>query len=261
VVARLGELLAGDDDLIGQVVTATARLDARGNDDVAAEVADLERKVDGSTRKIDDLEELLGSGSEEDRAQTKAKIHAARADRAGIRANLERVRRAAASRREIGPDEVRKALSDFAGVLAATSDGGLGDEAMFRAAALIRQLVGGRVNVIPGPRALRRHPEVRGEFTPALLESLAEEIGVPVAAPGPAPAPESVWLRRPPIDGKAEEARRLHEDEHLSFVKIGALWGQSSSPAFRAYHRYYEMLGIPAPQSGSTRGRHRSKRA
>ena len=260
VMARLGEILGRDRDLVDRVVAATARLDARGDEQLAAEVADLERKVAASTRKIDDLEDLLGSGSEEDRAQTKAKIRAAQAERAGDRVALERLVRSARSRRQVAPDEVRRALGELGEVLAAAGDGRLGDEATLRAAATFRRLVGGRVTVRVGARAVRRHPEIRGEFTPALLEALAEDLGIPVVAPGPAPAPVSAWLRRPPIDDKAEEARRLHEEDGLSFQQIGERWGQSSSPAFRAYHRYYEMAGLPAPPSRATRGRPRSKR-
>jgi site-specific DNA recombinase len=260
VVAKLGELLGGDHDLIERVVAATPRLDAKGDEQVVAEIAEVERKAAASKRKIDDWGDLVGSGSDEDRAQTKAKVRAAQAEHAGHQIALGRLRQVAAGRRQVGPDEVRQALAEFVTVLTAAGDGRLGDEAIFRAATVVRSLTGGRVTVLAGPRALRRHPEVRGEFTPALLESLAEKVGVPIAANGPTPAPVSVWLRRPPIDGRAEEARRLVEDEHMSFKEIGKLWGQSSSPAFRAYHRYYEMIGQPAPPSTAKHGSARTKR-
>jgi site-specific DNA recombinase len=260
VVAELGVLLGHDHDLIEWVVDATARLDEKGDEQAVAEIAEGERKIVASTRKIADLGDLAGDGTEEDRAETKAKVRAAQAERSGHRITLERLRQVAASRRQVGPDEVRQALTEFATVLAAAADGRLGDEEIFRAATIFRRLIGGRVTVLAGPRARRRHPEVHGEFTPALLESLAEEVGIPIAATGPTPAPVSVWLRRPPIDGRAEEARRLHEDEHKTFKQIGKLWGQSSSPAFRAYHRYYEMIGQPAPPSTAKHGRARSKR-
>jgi site-specific DNA recombinase len=260
VVAKLGELLGQDHDLIEWVVTATARLDEEGDEQAVAEIAEVQRKVEASTRKIADLDDRAGDGTDEDRAETKAKVRAAQAERSGHRITLERLRRAAAGRRQVRPDEVRHALAEFATVLAAAADGRLGEEEIFRAATIFRRLIGGRVTVLAGPRARRRHPEVRGEFTPALLESLAEEVGIPIAATGPTPSPVSVWLRRPPIDGLAEEARRLHEDEHMTFKQIGKLWGQSSSPAFRAYHRYYEMIGQPAPPSTAKHGRARSKR-
>ena len=247
VVARLGELLGGDNDLIERVVAATARLDARGDEQVVAEIAEVERKAAASKRKIDDWGDLVGSGSDEDRAKTKAKVRAAQAEHAGhqigagtAQAGRRRPTSGRPRRGPPGPGRIRHRPHRRR------------RRPPRRSGDLSRRDRRPQPDRGPGQRLrrtppLRRHPEVRGEFTPALLESLAGKVGVPIAANGPTPAPVSVWLPGHPSTAGLEEARRLVEDEHMSFKDIGESWGQSSSPAFRAYHRYYEMIGQPAP--------------
>jgi site-specific DNA recombinase len=257
VCAKLIELLGTDRDLVDRIVAAAGRLDARGEEEVSREAAERVHQVEALSRRIEDLSELAGEGTEEDRKQFKARVRAAQAERTGVQLELARLKQAAGDRREVTGDEIHRAVGDFAEVLAEAAAGRLGEEAVYRASAVFRRLVGSKVWVEVGPRARRKRPEVRGTFTPALLDAAAEAVGIPALTSDAYSGPVTVWLRRPPMDARGAEVRRLHEEEGLSFVKIGRRLGTSSSPAFRAYHRYYEVSGEPAPPSRSKRGRHR----
>ncbi|HVK08844.1 MAG TPA: recombinase family protein, partial [Gemmataceae bacterium] len=86
VCSKLTDLVRADGDLVDRAVAAVAALDAATPDDARGRIADLERKDRTLTRRVADLTDLSGEGTDADRAEIKAKIRAVQAERAGVRA-------------------------------------------------------------------------------------------------------------------------------------------------------------------------------
>ena len=68
VCKKLNELLQQDRELIEQTVTCARQLDATVDDNRLQELAGFDQKITVLKRKIDDLMDLAGEGTEEDRA-------------------------------------------------------------------------------------------------------------------------------------------------------------------------------------------------
>jgi site-specific DNA recombinase len=248
ISVKLAELLADDHALVEHVVTAAQRLDGAVEDDGAQEIHRREQRIRDLTRRIDDLTELAGQGSDADRAETMAKVRAAQAERGGERSELARLQGRAAGRRPVTAEEARQATRDLKSLLEDGAAGVLGPEAVYRAADLFKRLVGGEVEVLVEVRAGRKRGVVRGRFTPRLLATVAEAGGLGPAPETAPPAPVEVWLRRPPrLDAIAAEVRRLYEDEDLGFRVIARKLGIGCGNIYQSYLRYYEMRGLPTP--------------
>jgi hypothetical protein len=247
VCDRLRERLADDQTLIDYVVSATQRLDALGDEDIAQMIAVLELKVRDRTNRIDDLTDLAGEGSEADRAELKAKIRAAQIERATLQSELTKLRHTE-TRPPVKAEEVRQILADFQGLLTDGAAGRLGPEGVHRSAAVFRKLVGGKVEVIVEERPGRQRAVVRGRFTPQLLAT-AVESGDLQRVPAEIGSGEvEVWLRPPPrLDAIAPEVRRLYEEERLGFRAIARRLGIGCGNIYQSYHRYYAMQGLPVP--------------
>jgi hypothetical protein len=255
--ARLTELIRDDPGLIAGVAAGVQRLAARGGDETA-ELAEVERKVRVLSNKIDDLIELAGEGSDEERGALKARIRAAQAERAGLQLEVAR-RRSAQAPRVVTDDEVRAVLAEFGRLLLDGAAGRLGPEAVYKAADLLRRLAGGQVWVDVEARAGRKRGVVRGRITPRLLQTATDALGAPPGAAEDAVVAEAeVWLRRPPrLDAVAAEVRRLYEDEGLGFRAIAKQLNIGCGNVHQSYLRYYELRGQPAPPR-RPRGRRRS---
>jgi DNA invertase Pin-like site-specific DNA recombinase len=258
VCAKLTELLGQDRDLVDKIVANGQRLDAQGEGDAAEKAAELERKIRSRTNRIEDLTELAGEGSEKDRAEVKAKIRTARAERTGFQLELTRLQGASTARKPVTADAVRQVLSGFHALLEDAAAGRLGPEAVYKAADVFRRLVGGRVNVHVEERTGRKRGVVRGRFIPRLLAVAAEAAGVPPTSPDVAGPEIDVWLRgEPRLDAIAAEVRRLYEDDDLGFRAIAKVLGIGCGNVYQSYIRYYEMRGLPVPPR-RPRGRRRS---
>jgi DNA invertase Pin-like site-specific DNA recombinase len=245
---RLAEMLVQDQNLVRQVVEAVGRLDARGDDELAAERTAAMRRVDSLARKIDDLVDLAGEGSDEDRAARKKRIRVAEAERAAAKADLARLSRPQPAK-EVTEADVRGAVANLAGLLTEGGTGQLGPDAVFKCATIVRRLVGGRVYVHADRRPARKRSVVRGVFTPHLLDVVTDVVGIPTpVATSPVPAAVEVWLRKPPrLDLLGPEVVRLYEMEGLGFREIGLRLGINSGNAWLSYQRYYEIRGLPMP--------------
>jgi site-specific DNA recombinase len=245
VCRALTDLFQSDLGLINRVVSATRALDVATPDDRDRRLAELATRDRKLTTAIDDLIDLAGEGSDADRVELKARIRAAQTERAGVRDELARLRSAAA-RPPVTAEAVRAVLADVGALLGDAAD--LGEDAVYRAADLFRRLVGGKVWVDVEIRTNRKRGVVRARFTPALLAVAGELVGAAGVGPAEPSAEVVIWLRTPPrLDAKAADARRLYEDERLPFTEVGRRLGMAHADAYRAYLRYYEMQGRPAP--------------
>ena len=244
VCGRLGELLAARPDLVDRVVARGGESDAGGA--AGDRVADLERKEAGLRNKVADLTELAGDGDEAERAALKAKVRAVRAELAGVRADLAAAQAAAGGAALPSGPELRAALADLSGLLADGAAGRLGPDAVYRAAAAFRLMVGGRVWVHVEARPGKKHTVARGVFRPDLLRPAG-------GPPADGPADVEVWLRPPPrIDRLADRVHDLVDGQGQSYRAAAATLraegeAVNSGNVWYAYRRYYAMRGLPVP--------------
>ena len=267
VCRKLTELLQQDTELIEQTITNAQAIDATSDEPLREELAIVERKIVSSERKISDLTDLAGEGSDDDRELLKSKIRAAQAERTALlhrRAALKETLNAPVQR--ITPEQVRSLLTDLTKLLEDAAAGLLGEDLVYRAAALFRSMVGGRIIVRPEQRAERQESVVRGFFTPRLLETVHAEINGRLIAHAQSAQEVWAWLREPPMkDHLAERVHQMLDIQKLNFLEVAALLRAEDykiRPGNVAdiYKRYYEMTGQPIPPRLYNNGRPRKSR-
>jgi DNA invertase Pin-like site-specific DNA recombinase len=250
IVDKLGRMIQDDEALQDMVDEACAE---RGEEDQEATrqaIADIGKKISRVSAKISDLQELAGEGSEQDRAETKAKIRSVRAERD----TLERERailskQSAADSQPLTPEGVRTMLADLRNLLLDGTAGKLGEERIDEAAEAFRVLVGGRVEVHVLTRPGRKQTVVRGVFMPNLLGPVPN-----VDEPQPVPA-ISLWLRKPPkMDRVASLVKHLYTRFDMGYPRAARVLRQAGlvmdkSNVYISYLRYFEMSGVPKPPS------------
>jgi len=263
VCAKLSELLQQDAEVIEQVIGCAQQLDRAGDDAVREDLNGMDRKVTALSRKIDDLTELAGEGTDEDRAALKAKIRAAQVERASVQAERARLLHSLETNSvSIAPARVRELLADLTTLLEDGAAGKLGSDVIHKAAEVFRKLVGGRVDVHVEPRPGRKRTNVYGTFGPRLLRTMQAELRDhrPVIAD---PEAVRVWLRKPPrLDALAERVHQLMDLEGQSYrdaAKVLQGEGQKvgSGNVWYIYRRWYAMQGLPAPKRPYNNGRPR----
>ncbi|MEX2137674.1 MAG: recombinase family protein [Pirellulales bacterium] len=198
VCQRLDELLQRDGDLLEQTIASAVQLDSAGDERISLDLKRLENKIAAISRKINDLADVAGEGSDEDRALLKAKVRAAQLERLTEEAERARLQSALSMEaRTITPEEVRILLGNLTQLLIDGAAGKLGGDLVHRAADVFRKLVGGRIWVRVERRAGRKRTNVRGVFTPVLLPTVQAELGDNRSVETEA-LETWVWLRQPP---------------------------------------------------------------
>ena len=267
VCERLSILLQRDADLIERTIARATEIDAAGDESVRADLALVERAVGTLTNKIADLTELLGQGSDYDRALLKDKIRAAQGERDGqlvMKKQLQQLLEC--SQATITPDRVRSILGDLSRMLNHGAAGNLGSDVVYRAAAVFRLLVGGRVEVHVENRAGRKRKNARGIFHPALIGAIRTELRDHHPLTVPEAPSEEVWLRQPPKrDQLAERVHQLMDIDGLSYREAArALQAEgqnvNSGVVWQIYRRFYEMQGQSVPERAYNNGRPRRLR-
>ena len=267
VCRKLTELLQQDAALIEQTILSAQAIDATSDEPLREELAIVERKIASSERKISDLTDLAGEGSDDDRELLKSKVRAAQAERTTLlhrRAALKESLNAPAQR--ITPEQVRSQLADLTQLLEDAAAGLLGEDLVYRAAALFRSLVGSRIMVRPEQRAERQESVVRGYFTPRLLETVQAEINGRLVTHTQPVAEVWAWLREPPMkDHLAERVHQMLDIQKMNYPEVTAILraeGYKVRPGNVAdfLKRYYELIGQPMPKRPYNNGRPRKSR-
>jgi hypothetical protein len=268
VCRALAELIQQDTDLVEQVAARTGQLDAAGYETVTAELTRVEKAIAALSRKIDDLTEMAGHGTAEDRAAMKTKVRSAQTDRASLEAERARLLQALdADKNPITPGHVQELLSDLMKLLEDAAAGTLGADVVYRAAATFRQLVGGRIWVQVESRAGRKRTNVRGTFQPDLIRTVRSGFNRAVLVQIPEASEVQVWLRQPPKrDLLAERVHQLIDIDGLSYRAAAAVLQAdghniNSGVVWQVYRRYYEMIGEPVPERPYNNGRPRRPRS
>ena len=154
-----------------------------------AKIAALKATVQALTNKIDDLEDLSGQGSDEDRRRRKAKVNATTVELATA-IELTRLERSLGSgAKAITPEMITQILDNFTVLLDDAANGKLGN-IVYKAAGIFRRLVGGQSGSMSNRSPGAEQTVVRGVFTPHLLHTVTQT--AKTAMPADAASPEPV---------------------------------------------------------------------
>ncbi len=264
VCSKLVELLASDGKLIEDTIVRAVEIDAAGELSLQDELNAGNRKLAGINRKIDDLAELAGEGNEEDRKKWKSKVAAAQQDRAALQLDVASIEKRIKRRESpITAEQVRDVLQNFTTLLANGAAGLLGDDVVYLAGNVFRQLVSGRIDVHVERRPARSRSNVIGVFRPNLIAAIGGAIDAGPAADSNADRTVPVWLRKPPLrDQLAERVHRLIDVEHHTYRSAAKVlqaesYKVNSGVVWQIYRRYYEMTGKPMPEVPYNNGHRR----
>jgi site-specific DNA recombinase len=264
VCKKLAELVENDAALVRQIVGRSQEIDAQGDEHLQSTIASLRARIRTLANKIDDLEELSGQGSEEDRRRRKTMINAAASERAALQSELSRLEKSLArSAESITPEQVNQILRDFATLLENAASGKLGTDVVYKAFGILRQLTGGRIWIRIEARPGRKRTNVRGVFCPQLLRTVGAAVGThDIIGDSPSAAVE-VWLRKPPrLDAIADRVHQLMDVDGLSYRDVAKVLQDeglkvNSGNVWYSYRRWYEMRGLPVPKRAYNNGRPR----
>jgi DNA invertase Pin-like site-specific DNA recombinase len=268
VCEKLAELIRNDVDLIKEVVGYAEQIDASGDETVRQEIMKVEAAIGVIGRKIDDLTDLAGQGTDEDRNDLKAKIRTAQGERAELQLRRTRMQQSLASRQApITPARVEELLKDFVTLIEDGAAGKLGSDMVYRAANVFRQLVGGQIEVQVVPRPGRKRPYVRGSFTGQLLQTVKAELRDDRPGESPRSGQVEVWLRKiPKQDRLAERVHQMVDVEKLSYCQASQCLKAEGIEATEALvwqvrQRHYQMIGQTPPHVPYNNGHSRTLRS
>ena len=264
VCKELIELIHRDADLVRSILSRSVEIDAGGDQHLNAEIDSHKSKILALANKINELEEMAGQGTAEDRRRRMARINVATSERASLQLELTRLEKSVGGAASvITPEEVSQILSDFDVLLEDAANGKLGADVVYKAFAIFRTLTGGRIMVHVEQRLGRKRTNVRGVFRPHLLKAVRAEAKMNNVADDGLPEPVEVWLREPPrLDLMAEPVHRLVDIDGLSLRGAAAKlceqgWKVNSGNVWYSYRRWYDMQGLPVPKRPYNNGRPR----
>lgn len=247
ILAALREQLLGNEELVAEIVRKSRELDAaldKGN--LAGRIEGLEKAVRRQNAIMTQMELACGDdGMDEDDL---ARYRAVKLEKSRLQAELATLKAQVDEKREpISEAEVRAMLAEFDSLLIAAGSGELGRDEKQRAAILIRNLVGGVVDV-SFARTLGGRAFGVGTFTPnpglafARQENRVDDfmvLNLPVV---------TVEFRKLPRYARlADEAYRLRTEEGMSFAAMGKKLGCGSGNAWAAFAYWYETRGLVVP--------------
>ena len=245
-------LIGSDRDLHKLVIDEVLKQDSEADHTVTRRLADAKKRMKLLTNRVNDLFEIAGEGSQEDRAETKTRLRATQAERKTIQDAITDLQvKIAGSTSNISTSQATLVLADFDSVLKFAASGELGDDAVYKSLSIFRALTGCCVKVAVERRANRKRTNVRGVFIPNVIESTAQD-------------EVEVWLRKPPrLDLIADRVRYLIDVEgfsHREAAKQLRMEGHevNSGNVWYSYRRWFEMQGLPSPSLAYNNGKPRS---
>ena len=267
VCEKLTELIGCDGELIEEVVCRSREWDAHGDDDIRRQIAAVENTVRTLSRRVDDLYELSGQGSDADRQEVLSKIRSVQSERAAAQVEAARLKKVLdGTAATLSAEDVRGLLADFTTLLQDGAAGRLGEEAIYKALSVFRSLTGGRIWVHVEQRPGRKRTNVRGVFRPQLLHAVQTQGDQTHLTDPPHESEVTVWLRQPPrLDAIAERVHKLIDIEKQSYREAATTLqaeGHSvnSGNVWYSYRRWYEMQGLPVPEQPYNNGQPRESR-
>jgi site-specific DNA recombinase len=258
----LAGLLVSDSHFIDDVVRSAISVSQTGHEDIEGQMARASQRLGRHKRRVEDLFELLGDCSDEDRRETKARIRKARTDRSAAEVELQQLRdRQLKAKKFVDEADVRSELRRMAELLSSAAAGELGEDIVYEALSIFRRLTGGQIMVHVERRPARKQTNVRGTFRPMLLNVVVDESDL--AAENSMLEEVSVWLREPPLrDRLAPRVHQLIDIDGHSYRRAAKVLQQdgyeiNSGVVYQIYERHYEMQGLPKPPRKYNNGRPR----
>lgn len=267
VLEELNRLLLRDTDLIAATLCRVEELDAKGDEVLQADIVKVERQLASLDTRISNFVLAAAAINEESRKEWLASVVSAEAERAELRLQLAQLRAALGRETRITADDVQRVLTHFGQLLEDGAAGRLGDDLIYSAAKVFRDLVGGRVVVQVKSRPGRVRSAVTGLFVPQLLKCVRSELGHPPLMTDDIPSLVSVPLRKIPLkDQLAPRVAHMIDIEKHSFrsaAKIiqGEGYKMNSGVIYQIYARHYEMIGEPMPKRQYNGGHPRKRRS
>lgn len=266
ILQLLQERMMHDEALLAVIDGEAVTFNGRDRSDLDRQLADAEQQLRMLDRRVKILRGSAGRGAEEKDDEAAAEIAAAVAERAAKAADLKLLRRDAQEQSlTVTPEAVRDVLRGLPQLFIDAAAGRLGEDMIYRAANIIRELVGGRILVRPVPRPGRKRSCVQGVFHLQLLRTVRKHIGLPSVQDADAEE-VVVWLRSPPrCELLAERVHTLIDLDGLSdraAAKVLQAEGYKIRYAgvWQAHQRYYQMIGQPPPPRSYNNGHPRRPR-
>lgn len=254
ICRQMMTLISCDTELIEFIVRKSLELDATADSSLDDQLIRARRQLARLGHRINDLYELSGEGTDDDRKETKTRLRVAQAERQTVQSELKRLQRAVdGTTKTLSIEQIRDRLTETSSLLSEAASGDLGEDAVYKALVIFRSVTGGKVWVHVDRRANRKRTNVRGTFHPRLLRGID---GVPVPS-------STVWLRKPPrMDAIAERVHELIDVERLSHRQTAEQLKSeghdvNSGNVWYSYRRWYEMQGIDPPQVPYNNGKKR----
>ncbi|MCA9124982.1 MAG: recombinase family protein [Planctomycetaceae bacterium] len=255
VCGKLVELIANDTELVAAVAKRSLELDMTADDGVNAELKAAEKRLKLLNCRIDDLFELSGEGTKEDRDETKARLRATQAERVELQAQVDRLRKSVDGvTATMSPADVSKYMSTSSTLLTDAATGELGDDGVYQTLAVFRAITGEKVHVRVEQRPSRKQTNVRGVFSPQVVHTSRNDRRF---------GDVELWLREPPLlDLIAPRVHELIDHQGLSHRETAKQLRReghavNSGNVWYSYRRWYEMQGIPCPSLPYNNGKRR----
>jgi len=267
VSEELTRLIAQDKSLLHEVFATAQVLETASNPQFQGQMDNLVRRLSVLDRKVSDLHELLGVGSDEERTETKDLLRATMAERSQRRVEHDRLKSLIAAQHfNVTAEQVDDVLSRFGELLSNGAAGRLGEDVIHHAVNVFRLLTGGRILVLVEPRPGRKTANVRGVFTPQLFSAIQHTMNDPRILTSPPMDEVTIWLRQPPqVDRLTSIVHELVDVQGLSFRAAEPILRDQGYKLNRgtvttAYRRYYQMIGQPVPRLPYNNGHTRRSR-
>ncbi|TWU40059.1 hypothetical protein Q31b_34030 [Novipirellula aureliae] len=266
ICKSLTELISRDAELVETIILKSQEMDGRADDGIATQLEQAKKRLRIFGNRVNDLFEMSGEGSDDDRKETKARLRAAQSERTGAQSEVNRLQRIIdGDTNTLTVEQIRENLSEMSTLLTEAASGELGEVAVYKALAIFRSLTGGQIWVHVERRANRKRTNVRGSFHPRLV--LTTTAGsAPLGDPPTDEDEVTVWLRKPPrLDAIAQRVHELIDVEGMSYratanqlVREGHK--VNSGNVWYSYRRWHEMQGQKPPKVAYNGGKKRRSR-
>ncbi len=246
IISALRDKVLANEELVAEIVRQSHELDAAMDEgDLTERIGALEKAVRRQNAIMLQIEQSCGDeGMDED---DKTRHKAAKSEKSRLQAELAALKARNSKKREpITESEVKAVLADFDALLADAAAGKLGSDGNQRAAALIRNLVGGVVDVsftrLQGRRAFGS-----GTFTPNPALAIGRQGHMDDSLLLNLPSVTVEFRELPRYARIADEVHRLHVEEGLSLTEIGKVFNCGAGNAFGALKYWHESRGLAVP--------------
>ena len=233
-------------ELVEEIVRQSQTLDAAEKaENLGERMAGLEKEIKRHNALMAQLE---GSCSEDGMdAYDLSRHKRAKTEKTRLQAELAALKsRQDKVRPPITPEQVKDILNSFDALLADAGAGKLEAEGKQRAAALVRSLAGGRVEVYFRRLKNRRRAFGFGRFRLHLVPALAGQVDVNQDLSLELPEIEVEFRELPRYARIADEVHRLY-DGGMSMSEIGRKFNCGSGNAWGAYAYWHEERGLETP--------------